>query len=38
MKRYDIECQLSHSERNSARATYIHTSEHFDVRRSMIQW
>lgn len=33
-----IERQLSHSERNNVRAAYIHTSEHLDERRSMIQW
>lgn len=33
-----IECQLSHSEPNNVRASYIHTSEHFDERRLMIQW
>ncbi|MGA3716248.1 integrase, partial [Escherichia coli] len=30
--------QLSHSERNNVRAAYIHTSEHLDERRLMIQW
>ncbi|PLN70053.1 integrase, partial [Klebsiella pneumoniae] len=33
-----IERQLSHSERNSVRAAYIHTSEHLEERRLMIQW
>lgn len=33
-----IERQLSHSERNNVRATYIHTSEHLDERRLMVQW
>ncbi len=33
-----IEHQLSHSERNSVRAAYIHTSEHLDERRLMVQW
>ncbi len=33
-----IERQLSHSERNTARAAYIHTSEHLDERRLMVQW
>lgn len=33
-----IERQLSHSERNNVRAAYIHTSEHLDERRLMIQW
>ena len=30
--------QLSHSERNNVRAAYIHTSEHLDERRLMVQW
>lgn len=33
-----IERQLSHSERNSVRAAYIHTSEHLDERHLMVQW
>lgn len=33
-----IERQLSHSERNNVRAVYIHTSEHLDERRLMVQW
>lgn len=33
-----IERQLSHTERNNVRAAYIHTSEHLDERRLMIQW
>lgn len=33
-----IERQLSHSERNSVRAAYIHTSEHLEERRLMVQW
>lgn len=33
-----IERQLSHSERNSVRAAYIHTPEHLDERRLMVQW
>lgn len=33
-----IERQLSHSERNNVRATDIHTSEHLDERRLMVQW
>ncbi len=33
-----IERQLSHSERNSVLAAYIHTSEHLDERRLMVQW
>lgn len=30
--------QLSHSERNTVRTAYIHTSEHLDERRLMVQW
>lgn len=33
-----IERQLSHSERNNVRAAYIHTSEHLEERRLMMQW
>lgn len=33
-----IERQLSHSERNNVRAAYIHTSEHLEERRLMVQW
>ena len=33
-----IERQLSHSERNNVRAAYIHTLEHLDERRLMVQW
>jgi integrase len=33
-----IERQLSHSERNNVRAASIHTSEHLDERRLMVQW
>lgn len=33
-----IERQLSHTERNGVRAAYIHTSEHLDERRKMVQW
>ena len=33
-----IERQLSHSERNNVRTAYIHTSEHLDERRLMVQW
>lgn len=33
-----IERKLSHSERKNVRAAYIHTSEHLDERRLMIQW
>ncbi|MQK60159.1 integrase, partial [Escherichia coli] len=28
----------SHTERNNVRAAYIHTSEHLDERRLMVQW
>ena len=33
-----IERQLSHSEPNNVRAACIHTSEHLDERRLMVQW
>ena len=33
-----IERLLSHSERNNFRAAYMHTSEHLDERRLMVQW
>ncbi|MGR5624381.1 tyrosine-type recombinase/integrase, partial [Escherichia coli] len=33
-----IERQLSHTDRNNVRAAYIHTSEHLDERRVMVQW
>ncbi|ENR1380706.1 tyrosine-type recombinase/integrase [Yersinia intermedia] len=33
-----IERQLSHVERNSVRAAYIHTSEHIEERQLMLQW
>lgn len=33
-----IERQLSHSERNTVRAAHIHTSEHLEERRLMVQW
>jgi len=29
---------LSHSESNNVLAAYIHTSEHLDERRVMVQW
>ncbi|MBD8459867.1 integrase [Enterobacter cloacae] len=38
MQQSPIERQLSHSERNNVRAAYIHTSEHLDERRLMVQW
>jgi integrase len=33
-----IERQMSHTERNNVRAAYIHTSQHLEERRLMIQW
>ncbi|WP_176487138.1 tyrosine-type recombinase/integrase [Candidatus Regiella insecticola] len=33
-----IERQMSHTERNGVRAAYIHTSEHLEERRLMVQW
>lgn len=33
-----IERQLSHSERNSVRAAYVHTSEYLEERKKMVQW
>ncbi|MDR5612310.1 MAG: integrase arm-type DNA-binding domain-containing protein [Arsenophonus sp.] len=33
-----IERQLSHIERNTVRAAYIHTSKHLEERRKMVQW
>jgi len=29
---------MSHQERNSVRASYIHKAEHLDERRLMLQW
>jgi hypothetical protein len=29
---------MSHMERNSVRAAYIHKAEHLDERRLMLQW
>ena len=29
---------MSHQERNSVRAAYIHKAEHLDERRLMLQW
>lgn len=29
---------MSHQERNSARAAYIHRAEHLDARKAMMQW
>lgn len=33
-----VERQMSHQERNSMRASYIHKAEHLDERRLMLQW
>ena len=33
-----VEHQMSHMERNSVRAAYIHKAEHLDERRLMLQW
>lgn len=33
-----VERQMSHQERNSVRAAYIHKAEHLDERRLMLQW
>ncbi|AJJ10489.1 putative prophage p4 integrase [Yersinia rohdei] len=33
-----VEQQMSHQERNSVRASYIHKAEHLDERRLMLQW
>lgn len=33
-----VECQMSHQERNSVRAAYMHKAEHLDERRLMVQW
>ncbi|CAM3354568.1 TPA: integrase arm-type DNA-binding domain-containing protein [Klebsiella variicola] len=33
-----VERQMSHMERNSLRAAYIHKAEHLDERRLMLQW
>ncbi|MGO2145746.1 MAG: tyrosine-type recombinase/integrase [Serratia bockelmannii] len=33
-----VERQMSHQERNSVRAAYIHRAEHLDERRLMLQW
>ncbi|VEA60594.1 integrase [Salmonella enterica subsp. salamae] len=29
---------MSHQERNSVRAAYIHKAEHLDARKAMMQW
>lgn len=33
-----VERQMSHQERNSVRAAYIHKAEHLDARKVMMQW
>ncbi len=33
-----VERQISHQERNSVRAAYIHQAEHLEERRLMLQW
>lgn len=33
-----VERQMSHQERNSFRAAYIHKAEHLDARKAMMQW
>ncbi|WP_374748771.1 tyrosine-type recombinase/integrase [Klebsiella variicola] len=33
-----IERQMSHQERNSVRAAYIHKAEHLEARKAMMQW
>ncbi|MDR1845968.1 MAG: integrase arm-type DNA-binding domain-containing protein [Citrobacter amalonaticus] len=33
-----VERQMSHQERNSVRAAYIHRAEHLDARKEMMQW
>ena len=33
-----VERQMSHMERNSVLAAYIHKAEHFDERKLMLQW
>ncbi|EDW2496006.1 DUF4102 domain-containing protein [Salmonella enterica subsp. enterica serovar Oranienburg] len=33
-----VERQMSHQERNSVRAAYIHRAEHLDARKAMMQW
>jgi len=33
-----VERQMSHQERNSVRAVYIHKAEHLGERRLMVQW
>ncbi|EJU9836238.1 tyrosine-type recombinase/integrase, partial [Escherichia coli] len=33
-----VELQMSHRERNTVRAAYIHRAEHMQERRQMLQW
>ncbi|MGK3373646.1 integrase, partial [Citrobacter youngae] len=33
-----VERQMSHQERNSVRAAYIHKAEHLEARKEMMQW
>lgn len=33
-----VERQMSHQERNSVRAAYIHKAEHLEGRKLMLQW
>ncbi|GAL38490.1 putative phage integrase [Citrobacter freundii ATCC 8090 = MTCC 1658 = NBRC 12681] len=33
-----MEKQMSHQERNSVRAAYIHKAEHLEERKLMLQW
>lgn len=33
-----VERQMSHKERNSVRAAYIHLAEHYEERKQMMQW
>ncbi|HAT1685460.1 TPA: tyrosine-type recombinase/integrase, partial [Klebsiella oxytoca] len=33
-----VERQMSHQERNSVRAAYVHKAEHLEARRAMMQW
>ena len=33
-----VERQMSHQERNSVRAAYVHKAEHLEARKAMMQW
>lgn len=33
-----VERQMSHQERNSVRAAYVHKAEHLEARKIMMQW